>query len=517
MIAISLGLFKIGQSALSIIYSNIDPWGLTTNQTTSPDIINGKNNEVRLFAHRVGPVPVLLLYTLGCILMYTDRGVIDGSAIKISDFFHTSIETTTIFPIIFTIFYALCSPFFGYMSNSGLFPSTFIIALGMTIFSLGSLIGFTCNYYDSATITITVFIISRIVTAVGNAAFVSLALAVIFIMGTQNQIPYFIALFEVSMIIGVSLGIMISGIIEWPFIFIIQSIIGLFMSFMFWGIANASIDGGIRQLLSNMIFSILAKFNITTVKIVSVYPLPERDNTIRLTVIFNVIKENIVLFWTNICLLMSIKRYVFLVIGNSIVAFMVSALAYWMPVYYNHVFDISTNYSAIIIGVTTGIAGVVGTVFGAYCISKIGISESIDFVCVIAVCQIVSHLGIFLMQNGVYYFSGMLFMSEFLLFTQGIPIVICVMISVSDECKGFAMAINVFMFHLFGEILSPYIFGQIIHHAGFHFSMIVPIIISLISCLVFMMARKYRPRILYEETTTTNNQDDLIICTEEMK
>lgn len=485
MIAISLGLFKIGQSALSIFYSNIDPWnvGITDNQN-----INGKNNEVRLFAQRVGPIPVLLLYTLGCVLMYIDRGIIDGSAVKFSDFFHMAIETTTVFPIIFTIVYALFSPVFGYMSNSGIFPSTVIISIGMTIFTFGSAIGFTCTYYDSRLVTISVFVLSRIVCAIGNAAFVSLALAVIFIMGSQKQIPFFIALFEVSMIIGVSIGIMISGIIDWPILFLIQSIFGLFMSFMFWGIANASIEGGIRRLIQNLFSSFIIK--MTPIRVISLYPIPEQDDTPKTTMVMNLVKESVQTFISKLRLLFSIKRYVFLVIGNSIVAFMVSALAYWMPVYYHSEFSISTNYSAVIIGITTGFAGVIGTVFGAYCISKIGIMESIDFVCVIALCQIMSNAGIFFMQTSIYLFSGMLFVSEFLLFTQGIPIVICVMVSVEDESKSFAMAINIFMFHLFGEILAPYIFGKIVSNAGFHFSMIVPILISTISFIVFMISRK---------------------------
>lgn len=509
MIAISVGLFKIGQSALSIIYSNIDPWGLpssNTMQNHNLPPINGRNNEVRLFAQRVGSIPVLLLYTLGCVLMYIDRGVIDGSAIKFSEFFHTSIETTTAFPIIFTIFYALFSPFFGYLSNSGTLPSTVIISIGMTIFTLGSLTGFACTYYDNIVLDISIFIFARIVSAIGNAAFVSLALAVIFIMGTQKQIPFFIALFEVSMIIGVSIGIIISGLIEWRIVFLLQTIMGIFMSFMFWGIANASIDGGIRQLLYSIFVSFLLKFNISMNRVVSVHPLPEREHTLNISNILNMVKENIRLFLTNVYSLLSIKSYVYLIVGNSIVAFMVSALAYWMPVYYHDMFDMSTNYSAVIIGITTGIAGVIGTVFGAFCLSKVGIFESIDFICMIALCQILAHIGIFIMQVNVYYFSGMLFMSEFLLFTQGIPIVICVMISVSDEFKGFAMAINVFMFHLFGEILAPYVFGQIIHTAGFYYSMTVPTIISVLSCLVFMMARKYR--LLNNNTNITTEYNE---------
>lgn len=490
MITISVGLFKIGQSALSIIYSNINPWNIEQSDldSSSRRYINGKNNEVRLFAQRVGSIPVLLLYTLGCVLMYMDRGIIDGSAVKFSEFFHTTIETTTVFPIIFTIVYALCSPFFGYMSNSGVFPSTVIISIGMSVFTIGSAVGFTCIYYEITVVTVSVFLLSRVICAIGNAAFVSLALAVIFIMGSQKQIPFFIALFEVSMIIGVSIGIMISGIIDWSILFLIQSVFGVFMSFMFLGIANASIEGGIRQLIQNLFTSFILK--ITPVRVVSLYPIPEQNDVSKMTMIRTLLDDSIKSFIAKIYILFSIRRYVFLVIGNSIVAFMVSALAYWMPVYYHTVFDISTNYSAVIIGITTGFAGVIGTIFGAYCISKIGIIDSIDFVCVIALCQIMSNIGIFFMQVSVYYFSGMLFVSEFLLFTQGIPIVICVMISVDDETKGFAMAINVFMFHLFGEILAPYIFGKIVSNAGFHFSMIVPILISVISFIVFMMARK---------------------------
>jgi hypothetical protein len=191
------------------------------------------------------------------------------------------------------------------------------------------------------------------------------------------------------------------------------------------------------------------------------------------------------------------------VLGYCFLTFAIGAFAYWAPTFLHDVHKVPLARGNFLFGLTTVVAGAVGTAVGGSWADRKAArdrtdGETRDATLVRSsqrVCFYGAALGTplaaaaFLAPNATLFFVAV-FACELALFMTQSPINAVLLRTVPNELRGSAIAVAVFMIHMFGDLWSNPLVGKVTDATGD----MRPAMMVLPVALVFAAVAWWRPK-----------------------
>jgi sugar phosphate permease len=189
-------------------------------------------------------------------------------------------------------------------------------------------------------------------------------------------------------------------------------------------------------------------------------------------------------------------------LGMAMMTFALGGLQVWMPTFLYRAHGYSLLDANIIFGLSTIVNGLVASLAGGwisdrllrrtksahYLVSAVSLGLGIPAMCVA------------LFASGRTMVAG-IFVAEFLLLLNTGPLNAAVIDSVGPHVRAAALAVNIFVFHLLGDVPSPFLIGYISDKYSLRLAFVGPVIaIALSSAILFYGMRFAPPLRLQDES-----------------
>ena len=348
---------------------------------------------------------------------YLDRYIVAGVVPLVEAELRIDHEQAGLLASMFMIVYMLASPIGGYLGDR--VQRRFLVAGGVFIWSLAT-IG------SGLATTFAILLFARALIGIGEAGYGTVAPAIISDLFPRSMRTRMLAFFYVALPLGAAAGFGVGGWVgehySWHSAFFVGGIPGLALALLALFLpepkrgATEEVSGpdkipfgiGIRQLRRNAIFWIVTG-------------------------------------------------------GLTLMTFSIGGLANWMPAFLNLERGVPLGTAGVVFGGITAIAGTLGTFAGGVLgdwaerrsatggiwLSGLGLTLAAPFVFLAAT---VSDAWM------IYVLS---FVAQFLIFLNTGPLNAAILNCVAPTFRAFAMGINVLLFHLLGDALSPTVIGAI--------------------------------------------------------
>jgi len=348
---------------------------------------------------------------------YLDRYIVAGVVPLVEAELRIDHEQAGLLASMFMIVYMLASPIGGYLGDR--VQRRFLVAGGVFIWSLAT-IG------SGLATTFAILLFARALIGIGEAGYGTVAPAIISDLFPRSMRTRMLAFFYVALPLGAAAGFGVGGWVgehySWHSAFFVGGIPGLALALLALFLpepkrgATEEVSGpdkipfgiGIRQLRRNAIFWIVTG-------------------------------------------------------GLTLMTFSIGGLANWMPAFLNLERGVPLGTAGVVFGGITAIAGTLGTFAGGVLgdwaerrsttggiwLSGLGLALAAPFVFLAATV------------SDAWMIYALSFVAQFLIFLNTGPLNAAILNCVAPAFRAFAMGINVLLFHLLGDALSPTVIGAI--------------------------------------------------------
>jgi MFS family permease len=162
------------------------------------------------------------------------------------------------------------------------------------------------------------------------------------------------------------------------------------------------------------------------------------------------------------------RSYVLTVLGFTAYTFALGGMIIWAPTYFNRERGLDLVQANMLIGGVSVAAGIGGTFVGGYLSDRLSmrIRQAYLYVSGISMLLAIPLAWVGLSATTQWVYIGALFAAEFLIFLSTGPINVVLVSVVPIAMRAMAMAVSIFVIHLLGDAISPYILGVISVRAG---------------------------------------------------
>lgn len=323
----------------------------------------------------------------------------------------------------FMLGYFVTSPFFGYLGDRA--SRKWLIALGIFVWSLGTVLtGFAA--------TLGALFVYRALVGLGEASYATISPGWISDSFGPSKRNNALTIFYVAIPVGAALGNILGGQIS-----------------NLWGWRNAFIIAGAPGLLLALL--LLPFQEPQRGESEGKSAPPESGHKPK---------------WTEVFQLFTIRDYQLTVLGYVAYTFALGAFAFWGPTFLHRIHNVPEKTAATFFGAVLVVAGLLGTLLGGFAATAWQKRNPAGYACTLSVSVIaaipLSFLA-FMTTNTVLSMSS-LALAMFLLFLPTGPINTLIIETVPIHLRSSAMALSIFMIHLFGDLWSPEIVGRLSDH-----------------------------------------------------
>ncbi|HUL51117.1 MAG TPA: MFS transporter [Candidatus Nitrosotalea sp.] len=351
---------------------------------------------------------------------YLDRFVLSGVVEPLKkDFGLTDGQAGTI-NTAFMLGYFLTAPLFGYLGDRA--SRKWLIAGGILVWSVGTVL-------TGAAVSFATLLLFRVLIGVGEASYATISPGVIsdaYPSRTRNNA---LTIFYVAIPVGAALGYVLGGFVEahfgWRYAFIWAGVPGLLLALSLLpfrdqprgqseGLEGAMEQPGLRDVLH-------------------ILRLPD---------------------------------FHFIAWGYTAYTFAMGGFAYWGPAYLNRVHGVPNKTADFFFGLVTAAAGLVGTFAGGFAATAWRKRNPAAYALTLGCSTLLAVPAGFaaFITNNTGVCMACLATAIFLLFLSTGPINTLIVESVPVNLRASAMAISIFMIHLFGDLWSAKIVGHLSDH-----------------------------------------------------
>lgn len=320
----------------------------------------------------------------------------------------------------FMIGYFITSPFFGYLGDRG--SRKWLIALGILVWSVGTVLtGMATGF--------AMLLGFRILVGVGEASYATISPSWISDTFGPAKRNNALTIFYVAIPVGAALGNIVGGLIDkqcgWRAAFVVAGAPGLLLALLllpFQEPVRGQAEGREQA----------AEFN----------KKPTAGDIVRL---------------------FRIPEYVLVVTGYTAYTFAVAAFGLWGPSFLVRVHQVPKITAAAFFGTVLFVAGLVGTLVGGFAATlwqrrnRAGYALTLGLSVLLAVPV---GFAAFLLLDRLLSMAC-LALAMFLLFLSTGPVNTLILETVPVHLRASAMAVSIFMIHLFGDVWSPEIVGRL--------------------------------------------------------
>jgi len=372
---------------------------------------------------KITPFWLLFVLTGLNLVNYLDRYVLSAVRTPLATEFGLSYgESGRIFTT-FMIGYFFTSPLFGYLgdrvSRKGL------IAAGIFVWSLGTVLtGWAAGFGQ--------LILFRVLVGVGEASYASVSPSLISDSYGPKRRNNALTVFYLAIPVGTAMGFILGGAIAarwgWRYAFLWAGAPGLLLAFVLLPFREPK-----RGEAEAVEGQTLTKPGV-------------RD-------VFGLFKNG---------------RYMLVVWGYVAYTFALGAFAFWGPTFLERVHHLATDKAGGFMGGVIIFSGLVGTLMGGFTATRWQQRNPAGYAwmlgCAVVLAVPTSFLA--LISSTVTLTLFLLGLSIFLLFLCTGPVNTLILETVPVNLRSSAMALSIFLIHLFGDLWSPEIVGRLADHLG---------------------------------------------------
>ena len=394
---------------------------------------------------QLSPGWILCILTGLNLCNYLDRYVLSAVLTPLQDELHINNGQAGRLVTAFMIGYFVTSPIFGWLGDR--FPRKWLIAGGILVWSLGTMLtGFAPTYIS--------MILFRVLVGLGEASYATVSPSLISDSYAPEKRNNAITIFYVAIPVGAALGTIIGGYIA-----------------MHWGWRHAFIWAGAPGLLLALVLLPFAE--------------PRRGQAEGRT--SEASQKPTV---GDIAKLFSIPDYMLVVLGYTAYTFALGAFGLWGPSFLVKVHGVAVDQAGGFFGAVLVVAGLVGTMLGGFAATAWQKRNPAGYAWTLGLSVLVAvplAFAAFLVQDR---FGSMVFLAAamFFLFLSTGPVNTLILETVPINLRASAMAVSIFMIHLFGDMWSPEIVGRIADASGSLRQAVLILPVALIVCAVLWLA-----------------------------
>lgn len=392
------------------------------------------------------PRTALALLTALNLLNYIDRSVLFAVQDLVKAEFHRSDAAFGLVTSVFFIFYMCAAPFMGPLSVR--FSRKWVIVAGALVWSLATLL-------TAVTTSFNQLLIRHTVVGIGEASFVILSPTFVADMFPVEKRGRVMGVFYLAIPVGTALGYLLGGVVGpkygWRTPFYVGAAPGALLALLLLLIPEPP----------------LGNFDTPESK------TPQRDT----------LKS-----------LMHNPAFLTATFGMAMMTFALGGLQVWMPTFLHRVHGYSLLDANLIFGLSTITNGLVASLAGGwisdrllrrtksahYLVSAISLGLGIPAACVA------------LFANGRPMIVG-IFAAEFLLLLNTGPLNAAVINSVGPHVRAAALAANIFVFHLLGDVPSPALIGYMSDRFSLRLAFVAPVIAIALSSAILFYGMRFAP------------------------
>jgi len=333
----------------------------------------------------------------------------------------------------FMLGYFVTSPLFGYLGDRS--SRKWLIAGGIFIWSLGTVLtGFAGTF--------AMLLAFRVLVGVGEASYATISPSLISDSYATERRNNALTIFYAAIPVGAALGNILGGHIaaatSWRHAFIWAGAPGLLLALVLLPFDEPR--RGACDVTSTSTHAAKPKF-------------------------------------TDVFALLRLPNYLLVVLGYTAYTFALGAFALWGPPFLSRVHDVPVEQAATFFGKVLVVAGLLGTLLGGAIATAWqkrnsgGYAMTLGFSVLLAVPAAV--LAFVLKDKSLA--MGCLATAMFLLFFATGPVNTLILETVPVNLRASAMALSIFMIHLFGDMWSPEMVGRLSDVLRDHFVAAQPV------------------------------------------
>lgn len=370
---------------------------------------------------KLSPFWTLAILTGLNLFNYMDRYILNAVRSPMADTFHINYEESGRVFTAFMVGYFITSPIFGYLGDR--VSRKWLIAAGIFVWSLGTVLTGIAG-------TFTLLLACRALVGVGEASYATISPGLISDSYEPARRNNALTIFYVAIPVGSALGFVFGGQMAEHF-----------------GWRQAFYWAGVPGLLLSLV---LLPFQDQ--------PRGHADATAPVTKGKPNVKEFLRLFGN--------LRYMLVILGYIAYTFALGAFAFWGPTFLEKVHGLPTTqadnfFGAVIVG-----AGLVGTMAGGFAATAWQKRNPAGYAWLLA-CSILAAVPfsfVAIRSSDTQVAQIFLAAAILLLFLSTGPVNTLILETVPINLRSSAMALSIFMIHLFGDMWSPQIVGWLADH-----------------------------------------------------
>jgi MFS transporter, Spinster family, sphingosine-1-phosphate transporter len=403
------------------------------------------------------PRTALALLTALNLLNYIDRSVLFAVQDLVKAEFHRSDLAFGLLTSVFFIFYMCAAPFMGPLSLR--FSRKRVIVAGALVWSVATLLtAFTKNFNE--------LLIRHTLVGIGEASFVILSPTFVADMFPVEKRGRVMGVFYLAIPVGTALGYLLGAVMGpkygWRAPFYVGAAPGVLLASLLLLIPEPT----------------LGQFDPPESK------LPERDT----------LKS-----------LLRNPAFLTATLGMATMTFALGGLQVWMPTFLHRAHGYSLGKASLIFGLSTLINGLFASLAGGwisdrllrrtksahYLVSAVSLGLGIPAMCVA------------LFASGKPMVVG-IFVAEFLLLLNTGPLNAAVINSVGPHVRAAALAANIFIFHLLGDVPSAALIGYVSDKYSLQLAFLGPVIAITLSSAILFYGMRFAPPVRISEESAAS-------------
>ncbi|PYX74909.1 MAG: MFS transporter [Acidobacteria bacterium] len=403
---------------------------------------------------RLYPRTALVVLTALNLLNYIDRSVLFAVQPLVQVEFHRSDADFGLLTSAFFLFYMFAAPLMGPLADR--YSRRLIIVMGAFLWSGATLL-------TAATHSFQTLLIRHTLVGIGEASFVTISPTLVADLFPEQKRGRILGVFYLAIPVGTALGYIIGGNLGprfgWRSPFYVASIPGFVLALLLLFIPEP--ERGMHDSLPET---------------------PERSTILGLA-------RNPA-FWTA-------------TLGMATMTFALGGLSVWMPTFLSRVRGYPLARANLIFGGITAFDGTVASLAGGWLGDRLLRRTKTGYYLVSAASMAmgVPVMIVALYTTGRTMLPGIL-LAEFLLLLNTAPLNAALINSVGAHIRATAIAVNIFMIHLLGDALSPWLIGKISDRSSLQSGFISAVVAIAISSAILFYGMRFAPPVRPENPPT---------------
>ena len=403
------------------------------------------------------PRTALALLTALNLLNYIDRSVLFAVQDLVKAEFGRSDAAFGLLTSVFFIFYMCAAPFMGPLSVR--FSRKAVIIAGALVWSVATLLTAITKNFDE-------LLIRHTLVGIGEASFVILSPTFVADMFPEEKRGRVMGVFYLAIPVGTALGYLLGGVMGpkygWRVPFYVGAAPGVVLAFLLLFIPEPR----------------LGQFDAPEKD-------PEQSAPRGLKGWVRVVKR-----------LAHNPAFLTATFGMAMMTFALGGLQVWMPTFLHRAHGYSLLDANVLFGISTISNGLVASLAGGwisdwllrhtrsahYLVSAVSLGLGIPAMCAA------------LFANGKVMVVG-IFVAEFMLLLNTGPLNAAVINSVGPHLRAAALSVNIFIFHLLGDVPSAYLIGYISDRYSLRLAFLGPVVAIALSSAILFYGMKFAPEV----------------------